>query len=496
MTRRNRWLGGVMATLAIVGCGGDDAPAPVATREQIQARLPLALTEVTNETSAVVDVASGSASIDLIGEALESVSLPDSVMMDPTPGPGPVARGFRALGRAYLTWVVGPNLDSDTDGDRLVRWLLDNVFNDASFEGRGVWRVHGQGLCGEVCSGGAAPGAPPTFTCMPAPRCLAHVDELEIRVRVTLQGSGLDFALLVGPGRDEVLDIALEPRKVEVTFDLGGIKNAIAHVARVLGENVMLPTVLEGRVRFSLTLNAPRDVTLQAAVDRAIRVEAASDEGSISIELAAKAPAISVRLRDADPMLTVQLDVGKLTVSGPIHDTHLRGRLGVLLGGLEGRTELPRGASMLTLTDLGLGDVTSELSLDGARLIGLDLNAMAGRRTALTVTPGAGTAKAKLAFEPGLQLIGDLHLERLAQMGNMDVPAYLFGQTYTLDLTGPPVIEPRGRLLQMLAGRFRLASSAAPEAVVVDAPGCLDARDPVLAGEHALLGRFRSVPCP
>ena len=495
MTRRNLWLGGVLSTLAAWGCGGDEARPAIATKQQIQARLPLALTEVTNETSAVVSLASGAASVDLIGEALASVSLSDP-MMDPLPGPGPVARGFRALGRAYLSWVIGPNLDSDTDGDRLVRWLLDHVFDDASFEGNGVWRVHGEALCGEVCTGGGPSGAAPTFSCMPNPTCVARVNELEIRIRVTLLGSGLDFALLVGPSRDEVFDIALEPRKVEVTFDLGGIKNAIAHVARVLGENVMLPTVLEGRVRFSLLLNGPRDVTLQASVDQAVRLEAAGDQGPISAALAAKAPTVSVRLRDGDPMLSVQLDVGKLNVSGPVNDTHLRGRIGVLLGGLEGRTELPRGASTLALTDLGLGDVTSELSLDGARLIGVDLNPMAGRRTALTITPGMGAGKARLAFEPGLQLIGDMHLEPLSRMGDMGVPAYLFGETYTLDLTGPPTLEPRGRLLQMLAGRFRLASSAAAAAVVVDAPACLDARDVVEMGEHALLGRFRSIPCP
>ncbi len=495
MTRRMHWLGALGISLGLVGCGGDEPKAAVATKEQIQTRLPLALTEVTNETSAVVDLAGNSASIDLIAEALESVSLPDTVMT-PTPGPGPIARGFRVLGKAYLSWVIGPNLDSDTDGDRVVRWLLDNVFNDASFEGGGVWRVHGEALCGEVCSGGATPGMAPTFTCAPDPMCISRIDELELRIRVTLQGAGLDFALLVGPSRDEVFDIALEPRKVEVTFDLGGIKNAIAHVARVLGEDLMLPSVLEGRVRFTLMLNGPRDVTVQASVDQAVRVEATSADGPISAELGAKSPAVSVRLRDADPMLTVQLDVGKLVVSGPIDDTNLRGRLGILVGGLEGKTELPRGATRLSLTDLGLGDVTSELSLDGTRLIGFDLNAMAGRRTALTITPGTGADKATLSFEPGLQLVGDMHLERLAQMGNMDVPSWLYNETYTLDLSGPPAIEPRGTLLQVLMGRFRLASSAAPDAVVVDAPGCLDARDPVTMGEHALLGRFRSIACP
>jgi hypothetical protein len=193
-------------------------------------------------------------------------------------------------------------------------------------------------------------------------------------------------------------------------------------------------------------------------------------------------------------MLTVQVDIGKATVLVPSNEPDLRGRVGLLLAGIQGRTELPRGASRLSLEGLGLGDVTSELSLDGARLMGLDLNANAGRRTSLTITPGTGLSKAILSFEPGLQIIADMRLQPLVTMGN-DIPSWLAGETYTLDLTGPPSLEPRARILRVLQGRFRLASSAAPEPVVADAPACLDGRDPVTMGEHGLLGRFRLVPC-
>lgn len=486
----------LFACATLLACGSDKEEPKAATQQDLQQRVPPLVIGVVDESADAIQMVEQSPSWDLLGDTL-SVAFPSDT--GTVSVPGALARARSAVRRLYIEHLLAQTLEDRSAGQRATEFLLDELF--ANYEGDGVWRVDGAAICAEECSGGLpGPGTGPGgFSCMPDPTCLQQIADMEIRIRITLgpQG-GLDFTLIVGPNRDEVLMIELRPESIKVSVDLAAVKGAITHVASVLGEMPMLPDVLEGRGSVTFRVNGRRDVTFEAAVEQAIRVEMNLAEGPFKVSLDATDPTLQVRVRDADPVLAVRAAVGRIQLSGPL-DQEITGLLAIDVAGLSGEMELGRSAESVTIRNVGLGDQTSELKLDGQRLLGVDLNAEDGRRLAVQVTPEGESAR--IALDPKLDLGVDTRLQALADQGQ-DVPEYFRGQTYRLLVSGPPVVVPIEETattpgaLKVVEGMLELSSNLAPGMSVVVGAGMCLVEDMAAPGEHPLLGRFAAAACP
>lgn len=465
----------VCVALGAGACGGDAEPAKPA---DVRDRLPVLLAGMVDQSGAAFEAVQSSAAWDSLDELLDRVG---GVASDTA---RPAMQRLRVdLRRLWVSHLYQQALGEDrTPGERLADDLLEGVFDEARYEGEGVWRIDGVSVC--PVSELSPPG--------PDRDCVRMIEQLEIRLRVTLAGAqGLDLALLIGPGRDEVLSIALRPDEITVTIDLAEIRSAIEHFASVTGARVRLPEVMEGRVSGTLAVDGPEAVRVEASIEQEIRVEG---EG-VEVSIEARRPFARVRLTGGDrPALDLFADWGRTRASVPGGE-RLGGRVDVDLGGLGGHLVLDGTSdAQVTFEDLGLGLTRSEVKVDGQRLIAIDLNPDAGRR--LDVTIDAGGDRPEVALAPGLDLTVELHLAAIAD--RYRVPPYLLDETYRVQAEGMPRLALVERAdgseaVEVLAGTLRLSSSTGA-AVVVAAGQCL-VDDPVTDGEHELLGGLAAAPC-
>lgn len=471
------------ATLAVCACGSD-AAGPERAQERIRATVP-ALVDDTVAAFALLDESEAWASV---GHGLASMdrsfsALPFSFWSaDEETGEG--AAAFRREEPV-----------EESAGEAFARWLNDRIFIEASYEGEGVYLVRGESVCPQNESTG-----------QPDAECVADVNEAELRVRAETAGDGLDLTLIVGPSRSEPVTIELRRDSLAVAVDLAEAKEAVVHLAEVVGKTLELPSVMEGVFALSLTRHAPRDVTIAVVVRRAIRVEGTLDGAPVAFSTSERDPLASLRADAVTHRLTAVLDVGPTTAAVPwteVDSTSLAsGTLAIDWKGLSGTAVLEEGARQLRLTGLGLGEGTSTVRLDGETLLAVDLNPASGRRFDLTIAAGA-TGHPIFALRPEIDLTVGVHLAPLAAAGDA-VESYLLDETYRIAFTGDPQAQPVDADpatgfpggLKVLAGRLSIESTAAPSPVVVSAGACLVGDDPVEPGEHPLLGSLASSACP
>ena len=115
----------------------------------------------------------------------------------------------------------------------------------------------------------------------------------------------------------------------------------------------------------------------------------------------------------------------------------------------------------LHLTDLGLGDGTTTVKLDGHTLLGVSVND--GGTFALTLVPRDGSLP-RLLVDPGLDLAVTLGLAPLAAAGD-DVAAWARDEVLTLHVGQE--LQPLAGALQVVRGTLRLAATKAGASVTV-----------------------------
>ncbi len=490
-----RYLAVGVAVGALSGCG-QDAGKP-ASAEDVRTRLtPLVarLSDGLGKTFAAVTHSEAWRSLDESFKGLRALGDGTDTL-----APTPMGLLRAELRQGYVEYAIRTSLGDDrTPGES----LGDALGEAAEQEGEGVWRVRGEAVCPRSYDlpDVTVPGGPSSNPPVPMPgaddaraRCIRIVDDLEIRLRITLPGGdGLDVALLVGPARDEVLDLQLRMDSAQLELDLGAIRGAAAHVASVVGARVSLPQVLEGRLRFSVRVQGTEDAVVEAGITRAVRAEG----NDVHVAIAARDPYFQLAAHGGDdPTLDVTYDWGHTEVEAPIALGGPSARLAVDLAGLGGSLHLEGGDPTVRFTGIGFGDATSRATLDGQPLVELDLNAMMGRHTDLTVTSGA---RPVVELRPGLDLRAAMRLGALERLGR-SVPSHLRDEVYTVAVTDAPRLSPvqladGTRALEVLAGQIAIASSAVADRIVVPAGRCL-ARDAYADGEHPVLGRLAARDC-
>lgn len=464
------------AAFATSGCGADAAP-PGEAQDRIRSTVP----GLIDESAAAIGFLDESVVWEDLGASMASLNQTFAAM--------PFQFPFASEGATYGKRFVATHLpDHETPGQAFARFLAERVFTAANYEGDGVYRLRGADFC------------PEDFEGQPDAECVEQFDAAELRVRATLAGDGLDVTLLVGPERAEPLTIELRKQSIALVVDLAEAKAALRHLAKVTGEDLQLPSVMEGRIAVSLTVNGPKDVTLAAAIRSTVRVEAKLEDGAdVKFSTAKKDPLWSVRAQAIQRRLTLDVDVGVTTLSIPWRYVGAEGtgsgQLEVDWKGWSASVVLEEGQSSLRLTNLGIGDGRSTISLDGEELLSLELNPSSGRRFALEIDGVPGELP-MFSIDPEFDLIVGVHLAPLAARGE-PVESYLMDETYRITFNGTsPTAQPVPDALRIHSGTLTISSTAASAPVVVTAGQCLIGADAVTSGEHPLLGHLAAVDCP
>lgn len=220
------------------------------------------------------------------------------------------------------------------------------------------------------------------------PDCAQQIDDAEIRLHVTSPAQGdANVALWIGPQKAEPLYFEFHNDQLALEVDLAGIKGAAQHFEQVTGEPLTedFPATMQGRVRVSVRENSAQSVTGTISVVTAINVK----DGDYAFSLGVSEPALEVTADAAAQTIESRTDLGTLDVLFPVTEysydvetdteTEVSHNYSLHVGGVTGTTLFDAASELITMTGLGLGDSTTTLSVDGAQILGIDLNANDGR---------------------------------------------------------------------------------------------------------------------
>jgi hypothetical protein len=484
LTPSHSWLAAIAAaSLGVVGCGGgSEGAGPAEAQQRIQATVPGisdALTQSMDRWNQNQTLTSLSTSMDTVQVSFERM-FPSLVTEGDVVAPAPLAR-LLAVEEGDTTVDMGAQIEA----------LADQIFIEENHEGDGIYRIRGEMFC-EVDGVVDAD-------------CAASIDDMELRIRATAAGDGLDLGFRIGPDQDEPFVLELRSDRLSLVADLADIRSAAEFLNQ--GDTAAtLPKVMEGVIAFSLLVPAANEVELQVGVRQAVRFESdSSGTGSgTRFETEARDPLYSARM--GAQSLTMAVDVGRTRISGPWGEIQGDGLdLGVLdidWQGLSYEIDLSAGASSMAVHNIGLGDGTSVIQLAGQTILSVDLNKDSGRRFDIELTLDEA-GKPRLALQPGVDLQVSYDLQALAN-GGVAIDAPVLSSSYSFSVRGDaPAVQPVEADaitgfpggLRVLSGEIAISAEGATEALVVPAGQCLVETVPAIDA-HPLLGALTAVDCP
>ena len=459
------------AAFAVGACGGDSGADP----ESTQARVNTSVPRVIDNAAASFAMLSQSETLASVGQSLGAMGQMFGLA------------GEDGAGGNFRLFRDGDGFGDDLDGEELARFLTEQIFTDENYEGDGYYRLPADLLC------------PPGFDDTPDPACVEEIDAAELRLRAVLAGEdGLDLSLAIGPSRIDPMTLELRPDSLAVAADLGELRAAAVFLAGLAGEALDdVPDVLEGVIAVSFVVHGDEHASMEFAVREAVFVEG----DGVSLSLGARDPMLALEVDVPEETVTATFDMGPLNVQGPWDDFDpSAGAFELDLQGLSAQVTLQEGARSLQIENISLGGDTSSLSLDGERILSLDLNPDSGRALTLTLLPEGDDELPTFGFDPELDLSVGFFLQPLADRGE-DVPEFLLDDTLGLAITGSqPTIQPveataeHSGGIRVVSGELSLASESAGEAVVVAEGLCLVEREPE-QGDHPLIGSFAEASC-
>lgn len=335
--------------------------------------------------------------------------------------------------------------------------------------------------------------------------CADRAARLQPRLQLTSPRAGdIDVTLLLGEERNAPLTLHLYSRSLGVQVDLG---EALG-VARELGEDLGNLRELDGVIELALVENAARDYSIELRVLEALHVLVADGDEQVSASLARSVPALSLRADGNEQRLTASVDLGTFQMQGPFAlfaemfggepesgdfvglpapdgsgqlpeptpapEREYHGTLDIFLAGLSGTMSYVAGQDVLDITNLGLGDATSRIALDGNTLLGIDMNAAHGRRVNVVVEPRAEGEGATVKVEPSFELAVELAFHNIADQID-DIAEYLLDNTIRVAFEGDaPTLEMSDEAVRVASGTLALETTNAPaDDVMVVAGQCL-----------------------
>lgn len=398
----------------------------------------------------------------------------------------------------------------------LVRQLRERILIEDNLESStatsATYRLGADVLCDDDAVPPAAPGADSSdaqssfdVAVEVEYDCAEQVGRLQPRLVLTSPREGdIDVTLQLGAGRREPLALELYRESLGVRVDL----NQGVALARELGEGLDGLLELQGVLEWQLVRNAARDYSIEFNVLEALSAEIEADGDTLTTSLAASSPAWNVRINGNTSTLSAGLDMGALRVAGPLRlfaglfgGDEVRGEvtgatgdslgapplppadpepepreytgvIDLLLAGLSGTVSYSADSDVLSFTDLGFGDTTSTVKLDEETLLGLDLNALSGRRVNLEVSPSEDGAEIRIS--PSFDLKIELAFRHIADQFE-GIADYLLDDTLRVWFDGDaPAIAVGDDQLRVTSGTLHVSSEAYPSVNVdVEAGMCL-----------------------
>ena len=480
------WLAAIAAaSIGVTGCGPSDKGAgPAEAQQRIQATVPgmsEALTVsmerwTTNET-----LSSLTQSLDTMELSFERL-FPGYLSEEEGEIPAPLAR---------LVAAAEPGEEEELDLGAQFEAFAELVFTEENHEGDGIYRIRGAAFC-EIDGVVDA-------------ECAAQIDDMELRVRATEAGDGMDIGFRIGPDQDEPFVLELRSDRLSAVVDLADLKDAAVFLGD--GEaDAELPAVMEGVVAFSLLVPAENEAEIQVGVRERIRFETdSSGTGpAMKFETEARDPAYSVHMTETS--LTMAVNVGRTRVTGPWSeiqgDLVEAGELDIDWQGLTYEIDLTAGSDTLDVRNIGLGAGTSIIKLDGETILSVDLNKDSGRQFDVALSlDEAGLPL--LAVAPGIDLQVSYDLQPLADAGVL-IDAPLLTSSYSFALSGEkPTLQPVEADfvtgfpggVRVVSGEITISAEGAADVLIVPAGKCLVETVPAVDA-HPLMGALAAVDCP
>jgi hypothetical protein len=395
----------------------------------------------------------------------------------------PGATGSPTNGSGYQA----PPDSTDAQIDELARFLEERVFIEQNLESRygGVLTYR---IRGDVACAGMAASQRTT--------CILQMDVLQPRVRVSvLPSDQIALMFLLGPTQAQPLDLLVGHDSLTFTFNLDAITSLLGGGG--IGGTPAFKA--NGKVRFALSRSG-EDYAFAMGIPSEVRLEVADPQrGKFSFSTAAREFIASLRIEAATRTLSQEFDLGETHVSWPasaMGGTSYTGAMALDLPGFSYAWSAAPGVSEVQISNIGFGDAQARWTLDGATLVGVDLNPASGRRLDLTFAQGAANEHL-VRLEPELDVVVRFALGLLPGQSSAAAfrdAEYRFrvadAKVPTLALLSDP------SAIKVLAGRLTFESLRTPVSTVsVEAGSCLGTRessDP----SASLVSQVQSQACP
>lgn len=412
-----------------------------------------------------------------------------------------VEAALRAVSDSALAQQLGLEMGEPAPGTDpaadLAQELGDRLFAPGAVEHATDHQLTYRVDPARVCAGEAGPDE----------GCAELLTEVPFRLVVSAPLPGqLAITVEVGAARHQPLTLRLAADRIVAEADLAEAKASFDLVAAALElETEGLPSTVQGRLSAALVMNAARDFTFELRILDALRVLG----GNPDFELGAAAratPIASLRLDGNAAAATADLDTGAidLAVTGAVlseltgaPELASLGRFAAHLDGASARLTFTGEDEALEIESIGLGAAQSRITLDGAPLVAVDLNALHGRRFDLSLSAAEGGVHA--AVSPAFDLAVSVQLGALIDAGLM-LPSWLRSDLLRVTLDGaaapaffaPQTGEP---VLHMSAGNLLLSSDARGAGLTVPAGSCLWVNETGAEDAHPL-DVLTSAGCP
>jgi hypothetical protein len=422
-----------------------------------------------------------------LGDLLREANTAIVGTRDVLPAPFALALFERVLGihtpLAEVVHQIAAQLAAEPariDVDRTIAYLNDQLFDDASQVGDGLYRILPERVCRPAASPGGSGGDLDTA-------CAATFGHLQPRIRtaampVTPAGAsangGVVFALQLGAAHDEVLTVTLAHTQLapsliltslRAELDLNLLQGALDGLAGVADATVPR-TALSGHLIATLQ-GDPTGAALSLRIDRPLAIRIAGESGALEAadavvlsSAASEVPVFGVVLAPASPGGTLHVNLGATVIQLPARADGRR--FGLDLAGLTAAAAL-EGYLPLEVVDIGFGGRPAVVTVNGARAQTIDINPSDGHDVNVLVQRDEEIdAEHTLQFNPRL----DLRMTAdHAALGDA-VPLY---DTTRVFLDGIVRTTPESNRLEVTSGTYRLETDPAGNGFEAAAGQCV-----------------------
>lgn len=243
--------------------------------------------------------------------------------------------------------------------------------------------------------------------------CEEMVERLEPRVAVSSGAAdALRLQLMVGAEQISPVTLEIGPSGLSAALDLAQAKDAAAAIANTLGEELSLPPTFEGAIAVALNTSVANAPSVALSITEAIHIADPDAQHPLSIQIEAAAPAAALTIDAAKKQLEALVDMGAINVDltivpedeepelalpdedlpegeeGEVFEDEMEPiRIALALAGVDFDGTFDIEGERLDVRRIGLGDVTSTLSIDGENQFAVDVNPNDGRATGFSVVP-------------------------------------------------------------------------------------------------------------